>query len=374
MKKFCLKIAVFLIPLFLFLMPPAYILYDSGENFNDLDTTLRRNEKTLIGYSYNEKNYRYLKWKKLIIDKQYDVVALGSSRVLQFREAMFTSRFYNAGYTISGVEDFLPFLKSIPKEKYPKYLIIGLDQWMFNKNWNEIKTIKKATFWTDAFHKNPDIKTLLTTWEDLLNSKYEIDMPNQKNQIKLIGLNACVNQLGFRTDGSMEYGKEIEKKLAKDTTSNDYNFADTFSRIDGERLQFKSGNTTNPKAICELEKLLGFCKLNKIHVVAFFPPFANAVNQKMYESGKFGYLNSLYETCNPIFRKYSFELYDYSSLKTINANDSEVIDGFHGSETIYAKMLVDLLNRGSKLNEVSHPEKLKTDLKNPLNSYIVYKY
>ncbi|UPT71373.1 MAG: hypothetical protein M0D53_02955 [Flavobacterium sp. JAD_PAG50586_2] len=339
-----------------------------------MDATLKSNRKAIIGYSYNEKNYRYLKWKKLMIHKRFEVIALGSSRVLQFRENMFETSFYNAGYTISGVADFVPFLKTIPKEKHPKYLIIGLDQWMFNKNWDEIKTIKNASFWKEAFRKNPDIKTIFKTWQDLLASKYSLNMSNHKNKIQLIGLNACVNNLGFRNDGSMQYGIDIEKKIANDTTANDYNFKDTFSRIEDERIQFKYGNSINPKAISELEKLLTYCKNNQIHVVAFFPPFADAVNKKMNDSKKFGYRDHLYQRCNPLFKKYSFELYDYSSLKTINSNDSEVIDGFHGSEMTYAKMLLNILNSGSRLNKVSHPKMLTLAINNPINRYIIYKY
>jgi hypothetical protein len=374
MKKFCLKIAVFILPLFLFLVPPIYILYHTGENFNDLDATLKSNRKSIIGYSYNEKNYRYLKWKKLMTHKRFEVIALGSSRVLQFRENMFETSFYNAGYTISGVADFIPFLKTIPKEKHPKYLIIGLDQWMFNKNWDAIKTIKDASFWTEAFSKNPDTKTILTTWQDLLASKYNFNITNHKNEIQLIGLNACVNNLGFRNDGSMDYGNGIKKKIAKDPTANDYNFNDTFSRIEEGRIQFKYGNHINPKALSELEKLLNYCKINQIHVVGFFSPFADAVNKKMNDSKKFQYKDKLYESCSPLFKKYSFELYDYSNLKSVKSNDNEVIDGFHGSENIYAKILLDMLNSGSRLNEVSNIKKLTIDLKNPINRYLVYKY
>lgn len=374
MKKFCLKIAVFILPLFLFLVPPFYILKHSGENFNDLDAAIKSNKKKIIGYSYNEKNYRYLKWKKLMVEKRYEVIALGSSRVLQFRKNMFESSFYNAGYTISGVEDFVPFLKSIPKEKHPKYVIIGLDQWMFNENWDDISIIKKASFWTEAFHKNPDIKTIKATWNDLLASKYNFNISNRKNEIELIGLNACVNNVGFRNDGSMEYGNDIEKRIAKDSTANDYNFMDTFSRIEEGRIQFKYGNKINPKAVSELEKLLSYCRTNGIYVVAFFPPFADAVNQKMNDSKKFSYKDGLYKRCNPILKKYSFELYDYSNLKTVNSNDSEVIDGFHGGEVTYTKMLLHMLKSGSRLKEVSNPEKLNSDLNNPINRYIVYKY
>src|SRR6188474_3306231 len=101
MKRFLINLSIFLLPLTLLLMPPCAVLYRTGENLKTVDDALTADDKYLIGYAYNEDNYGYLKWKTLT-RKKCRVVALGSSRVLQFRDRMFDAPFYNAGFTIEG--------------------------------------------------------------------------------------------------------------------------------------------------------------------------------------------------------------------------------------------------------------------------------
>jgi len=372
MKKFLLKLTVFGVSLLLLALPPLYLLKLSGENFTSLDVVIKSDKKSLIGYAYNEKNYRYLKWKKIAVSHKFDILALGSSRVLQFRQNMFTTRFYNAGYTISSIADFVPFLESLPKEKLPNYLIIGLDQFMFNKKWDSITTYKSSTFWTKAFHLYPKPKTVIEVWKDIFDAKYSFTIPNYKNNTQLVGLNACIYQTGFRNDGSMYYRKDIQKRLSNDSTARDYNFEETFSRIKYQNLQFKYGNEVNPKAIEELEKLLNYCQKNSIYVVAILPPFANAVNQKMNALRKYNYIKQIYPNCISLFKNYGFELYDYTNPKAFNGNDIEMIDGFHGGEMSYLKLLISIVKTNSRLSKTTSLTKLKYDLEKAINRYEVY--
>ena len=124
MKKFLHRIAVFLIPiLFLLAIPIIFLIY-SRESFSRIYNIVKSGDKYLIGYAYDESNYKFLKWAEINNRPQQEVIALGSSRVLLFRERMFTSSYYGCGSMISSISDFLPFLKSFPEEKFPKYLII----------------------------------------------------------------------------------------------------------------------------------------------------------------------------------------------------------------------------------------------------------
>ena len=63
----------------------------------------------------------YASLTEVLNNNSYDVWALGSSTVLQFREEMFSSSFYNLGLMISPISDiktFLPFLlRSAPAVK-----------------------------------------------------------------------------------------------------------------------------------------------------------------------------------------------------------------------------------------------------------------
>lgn len=349
-------------------------LFVSGESYKSFDNIIYKNNDYLIGFAYSEKNYLYLKFKEIEHRNSFDIIALGSSRVLQFRDKMFNCTFYNAGNTISSIADFKPFIESFLIPKKPKIVIITLDQWMFNANWENLANYSGSTKIIKAsFTKNASLRTIFKVWSDLLKGKYgfEILSSNSKS-LKKIGLNAIVNSKGFRRDGSYDYGNLIFQLLTNDSTANDYGYSDTYSRINNGIRRFEYGSEVNDMSIKALNDLLAFCKKNDIYVVAILPPFADKVNLKMKQSGNYLYMDSIYSKSVPIFEKYNFELWDMTSLSCCESNDNEVIDGFHGSEVTYIRMLKYMVENGSKLKDFTNLEKLKKDIKNRKNNLTLY--
>ena len=107
-------------------------------------------------------------------------------------------------------------------------------------------------------------------------------------------------------------------------------------------------------------------------MIGILPPFADAVNKKMEETGKYHYQKMIYPTLKPIFDSYGFELWDGSQLSTYNSNDKEAIDGFHGGEVAYLRFLIHMLENGSILKNITDLPTLKNDLNNRKNSLSVY--
>jgi hypothetical protein len=349
------------------------VLKISGESYTDIDDLILSGEKYLIGYAYDEKNYKYLKWKETVSRVKQNILALGSSRILQFRENMFTSSFYNAGYTISSISEFLPFMNSIPKDNYPDILIISLDQWMFNENWDALNENQNNLQWKYEFNKRASIITVINVWTDIIKNKYGFStLFHNSDSVKRIGLNAIVNNKGFRNDGSMHYGDQITKLINKDSTANDFNYYDTFQRIEGGNMRFEYGSEINDKALQHLDSFLAFCKTNNIHVVGFLPPFANKVNEKMEETEQYGYEKDIYPGSLPIFQKYGYELWNLTYLNTYGSDDTETLDGFHGGEVTYQKMLIYMVENGSILKEYTDITRLIKDLNHKKNDYVVY--
>ena len=175
MKKFLTKIIVFSIPFFTFSFIPFIILLASGENYKNIDNIILNKESYLIGYAYDEGNYKYLKHKELESRNSQSVIALGSPRILQFRDKMFTKSFYNAGYTISSVSDFIPFIKENLKNKKPEILLIALDQWMFNENWDDLSDydLSNKTLQYN-YKKNASPQIFLNVYSDLFKGKYSL--------------------------------------------------------------------------------------------------------------------------------------------------------------------------------------------------------
>jgi len=377
MKKFVINVFFFCAPLLLFAIPPFLALKISRENYFEIDNVVTRKKKYLIGYAYNEPNYGYLKWKEVTSKPKQNILAVGSSRILQFRAKMFQSSFYNAGYTIISISEFVPFLKSIPKSKYPEVLIVNLDQWMFNKRSDPLSSGNPIDKWKNSFRKNASATTLNNVWQDLLTGKYgyvSLLKTSGEKGLEKIGLNAAVNDKGFRNDGSIFYGDQITKLMNNDSTANDYLYNDTYKRIAAGNNKFEYASEVNPKALFELDNLLKFCAVNNIYVVAFLPPYANKVNEKMQQSGNYSYMSKIYPAAVSIFKKYGFELWDMTLLGKYGSDDGETIDGFHGGEVTYQKMLIYMIENNSRLKDYTSLPKLQSDLNHKLNNYIVYGY
>ncbi|MFN4152790.1 MAG: DALR domain-containing protein, partial [Candidatus Sericytochromatia bacterium] len=261
----------------------------TGENFYNIDNIIKSDHKYFIGYSHNEENYSYLKWKTIITKEKFEVWSIGSSRVLQFRENMFTGSFYNAGYTVTSIGDYMEFLKSIPKDKYPDVLLLGIDQWMFNENYDDLNYTRDSTYWKNSFVYFPKTNTYNAVITNFLSGKYSSllnDINSDNKFVKKIGLNALVNNTGFRNDGSMYYGIQIKNLLNNNVATKDFGYKDTFKRIDEGNRKFQYGDSVNKFAIKKLDKLLKFCYKNNISVIGFLPPFAEKVNVKMEETKK----------------------------------------------------------------------------------------
>jgi hypothetical protein len=199
-------------------------------------------------------------------------------------------------------------------------------------------------------------------------------MKGNSSSIKKFGFNALVNQKGFRKDGSMHYGDQINQLLSDDPSFYDYNFKDTYARIaDGNRL-FEYGTTVSTTAIETLDSLLNYCKQNQVFVVGFIPPYADAIAEKMSSSNNYTYQNELGSQINPVFEKYAFEFWELQDLSLYQSDDREVLDGYHGGELSYLKMLMYMLEHKSKLNTYTNLSRLKSDLKNKVNRYMVYDF
>lgn len=359
-KIFIKNIVIFLIPVIVFLLisqgPFYFAGYVSGE-FRDIDKaieTQREEHNILIGLGYNEQTAYY----KLCNANYYEapVIALGTSRVMQFKGECFNGNFYNCGGAVSGnYNEYKNFLENL---RYtPKMVVIGLDTWVFNDEWNrdvgnydEFQVIH-----TVDREKKVLIKSIKQDWKD---EKWEFknlnDYPNN------IGFNGRIKDAGFMYDGSYYYGYVYRSPEEQE----DYQFSNTIGRIDTGTARFEWGEHIDEDTIVQLDNLLSYCKENNIEAIGFIAPFAPTVYKHMLDDGKFGYLSEITPECKILFDKYQFEFYDYVEVSQLGVTDDYFIDGFHGSEVAYAKIIMDMVEKDSKLSEYVNIEHTKNLIEN----------
>ena len=125
--------------------------------------------------------------------------------------------------------------------------------------------------------------------------------------------------------------------------------------------------------LTSLDILLSFCKRNSVTIVGIIPPFADGVNEKLKNSKSYNYLKEINPPSLSVFDKYNFKLYDFTFPNSFGSNDGEMIDGFHGGELTYGKMLIKMLEAKLVLDKTSSLPKLKNNLKHSWNNFLVYK-
>ena len=345
--KVVVGIVVGLVFVFTVFSPFMYVGYISGETANyDSIITYQRSapEDILIGMAYNQQT-TYLKLENINYYHP-SIAVLGTSRVLQFKESYFSDSFYNAGLGVNNIDEYQNFINNIELDSYPDVLIISLDSWFFNDEWNGELSSDYQRIVKQDIHPY-QIRDLLYGY---LSNKWDFSDIIFMND-NLVGLLAVTRNEGIMKDGSYYYGYIYSDP----STGADYQFRDTFDRIDNGNNRFEYAQEVDSRAIEELDCLLSLCNEQNIYVIGVIPPYAPSVIDKMNSLGdNYSYLYKIYPESKSLFDKYGYELYDYTDVRSLGCDDTYFIDGFHGSDVTYLLMLMDMVNSGSKVGEYTN--------------------
>jgi len=335
------------LPYYIFFMSKEYISLDEGIKLQN------KYEEIIFGKAYSDENSLYK--LKLVSSTSCDILSLGTSRVMQLRDHFFNKSFCNAGGAIYNIKDATEFLNNTNKDNYPELLLLGLDHNFFHKNWDDERQnfVEANKF----FILNTN---LLNIYLDFFKNKTDLEKLSADTS-KNIGLYAIMKGTGFRNDGSYFYKDIITKN-----ESTIIRISQTMNAVKKTygADRFVKNVSFNNNAIKELDDLLAYCSDNNIPVIGFLPPFAKEVwleinnNKENYQ-----YMFEIYNASFPHFEKYDFEFYDYSDLSKINASNCEVIDGYHGSEKAYLRMLINMVEKSSILGAYVDTTYLKNKLK-----------
>lgn len=333
MKRFLKILALFLAPVILLLGMFSLALVRSGEltPTADIEAAALNGGLELFGLAYRD-DTRALK-QAVANARGADVLVLGTSRSMQLRGAFFASdSFYNAGGGIAYISQAQVFLENMPPDARPKHLLLVLDQYFYNETWTSIEPEDSAALrpytQPDAFY------ALRRALADYLDGKYSL-LHVLGTQDGVYGMSAAGRGAGFYADGSYTYGTAVlhpEKSV-------DAEFKDTFQRIAKTRTALSTGNAGRRKP-CPDGSSARFLRPDRHRGNGIPAPYAPSVWQRMQETGQYGYIPATFAALETMFARYGFEVFDYSYLP--ETNDSQYVDGFHGSDRVYAALCARL--------------------------------
>jgi len=313
---------------------------------------MTRKRLVLYGPAYSDKAV-YFK-HQAVLSRSPEIVVIGGSRAMQFRSNFFKDAaiFYNAGGGVRQLEDFKLFLETIPKEKSPRLIMIGLEHFYFNPNWAAKQ--RKTVIDEDISAVDIVFGQLRFVFKDYMQGKFclrNLTMEEPGGAV-LIGVNAIIHHNGFRNDGSYFYGKAIADKTANpsDPGNDDLQFQDTLGRIARGTNFFEYGDHVSTGAVAELDALLKFCKQRDIYVIGFLPPYAQTIYNRLASMpDKYGYLSEIVPSAAPVFKRHGYSFYDFSDLTSVGSSDLETVDGFHATEKAYLRLFIVMATQSAPL-------------------------
>lgn len=276
------------------------------------------------------------------------VLILGSSHVMQFRSQFFNKQpaaFYNAGGAIHNLSEIQEFLSNLAPAQTPEVLILGLDQAWFNAHGASGFSERRVGDPIDEEYWPPTDRLMNLSKEafsDVLAGKIRLNGLLNRTEpaygAQAIGLNAIVHGVGFRNDGSLQWGPAI-LKLPSLTDR----LRPGIDQMNANTFYYARAEHVVESRINEVEALLRYAAHRNIYVIAFSPPFAPTMYRRMMNDSGYQYLPEMASRLAELFVSYRFTYFDFSDAASVGAVDDDMLDDSHPSEFVCLQMYIRML-------------------------------
>lgn len=316
------------------LLLPVAAFYFAGE-YDDYPQVIRQqrdtSNKCLYGSAIHNTDFDYKTY--LLREVKPKVLVLGSSRVLQMRAQFFSQPAITAGRAMTSITEGRAFLQEVLASP-PEVLIIGADYAWFNGRDPQpaidvdAPVIKAGPDYPGVFSDGVKFYKWLSQGRIALADLASVFDP----KICDIGLAARSKKKGYGPDGSYYYTDIITGS----TPNGDSGFKNSITDVEKGLAGFKYAAMPDEKSLHGFLAMLEILKKNNIYTLIFFPPYASPINEHMDKLGdKYAYIGGLKNT----LRQNHVTYYDFTDASILGSNDCEFVDGFHGGEVLYARIV-----------------------------------
>jgi len=305
---------------------------------------IQHNSNAIYGSAYSNNSESY----KLALARfvQPKICTLGSSRVLQLRQESFKESFANYGGVVTNLAKGERFLVKLLAEHVPEIIIMGLDCWWFNPNFLKNQSAFPSPIANSTITTAKLTKPLWHLFRRKISFKdfYETILSAEQANTSLtrfprIGVKGLMNSSGFRKDGSMFYGDRL---LKDDTQIRLHAFEANLAQIESGSRYFMHGAHVDSSALAHLEAIVNLCKEKEVKLIFFFPPFAPSIWKAMQDhSQDYAYIRKI----SSILQANGIEIHNFHDIRPLNGVDSEFLDGFHGGDIAFQRVLLKLASK-----------------------------
>lgn len=339
-RSFLWKLGLFVTP-YLVLMAVGWAFVSRSGELESVDrVALRQTEGKpfIYGAALSDRAYRL----KVEAARRLrpDVLAIGPSRMNQWRSAMFAPlRFYNAGNCVYIQRDFRRVLEDLG-DPVPRVILFSLDYYTFDPAWDrwfEYVSRDDLPKWGTAGHA-----ALVRRLAEAVSKDPRLLVAPARDPIygqPAVGLRAIQLGNGFRIDGSFQYGTAITHAELPDTVES------VIGRVRRSEPPFMASQALDEERRLELEHFVDLAHRRGVKLVGVTMPYVPAVVEALNRSPKHG---SWRQFQDPQFAEWIRSLgvlyFNFTNLDAFDGRAEEFVDPFHPSEAAYVRMLVKMLD------------------------------
>lgn len=283
----------------------------------------------LYGTALNQNTFRYK--VALYAQRQPEVLVLGSSRVMQFRQQHSRDRLMTAGGAGSSLDELELWLSAALPVHVPRVVVLGVDFWWFHPAYlSEVRpelhgdeVTKAKLVW--LYQQLKKRQLTLAQVEEVLRTPH----PRQW------GLNALLHQEGYRADGSWRYD------LARRARSGqEFGFAESLARLREGHAQFLHGSALEGARVQQLDRLVQRLRARGIEVVLFQPPLAAVMYGHLQSQADkdFAYVSQLDLALQQLALRQHVRYLNLRDPHLLGATACDFVDGYHGGDVLYGRI------------------------------------
>lgn len=355
-KKYVLIYVLMLIPLIPPFVANYIFLSQSGEytSLEEIVSTQKTNENFCLYGSAVHSDFYHYKLEGYTQNKP-DVVAIGSSRVMQLRHPYFSVPFYNMGGSITSVDYAEHILEEMLSVHTPKTIIVGVDFWWFMEE--SRKPIKTNTPPEEKQRRHLSSLFLPFTWlrthRISLSDYFSTITKGNTKDYCAFGVRAVFEKSGFGPDGSHYYYEHFMPGPGQMASER---FAESIRMIEEGTDVYAHNQTLLKDQVERFLTLMKSLEEKGITVILFAPPIppqiASAIAARQNE---YHYLEEFFA----MMEEQDIPFYNFHNPENIQSNDCEFIDVAHGDQIAFARVLKAIAQENNAIRSISRMDELE---------------
>ncbi len=281
--------------------------------------------------------------------RRAEVLAIGSSRILQFRAGFFNRRpqaFYNAAAPAWRLRQVAEVIYALDRQALPRVLILSIDPPWFHPDYPPYDYGRGDNDYQHLFRVNRSVMQDIITGRALGRVGFDPASYLQRREPggsggTALGLRALRDGHGFRSDGSEQYGDFLVAGWLNQQQQRQHHLR--LMRRGEDMYLYGDGDSLSEPALAELDALLAYAQDNGVTVIGFLPSYEPELWARMMARGDHTYITALTPRLRSMFEARGLPFFDFSDGASVDSTSDEFFDGWHASELsnlrLYLRML-----------------------------------